>query len=94
MNYRFLIFTSLLIVLSCARRGRPEGGPKDEAPPIITKSEPENFSINFTGNEIRIYFDEFIKLIVIPIPKTKTNINGKNAIIIIISFINLIFLTY
>ena len=60
-NFIFIAIISFVFI-NCANRGRPEGGPKDEAPPIITKSEPENFSINFTGNEIRIYFDEFIKV--------------------------------
>src|SRR5690606_31186767 len=31
-------------------------------PPKILKSVPENFSTNFTAKEIRIYFDEYIKI--------------------------------
>jgi len=51
-----------LTFINCANRGRPEGGPKDETPPKIVKSIPENYSINFNGDEIRIYFDEYIKV--------------------------------
>ncbi|MCF7559877.1 Ig-like domain-containing protein [Sabulilitoribacter multivorans] len=50
------------IFINCANRGTPDGGPKDDTPPTIVKSEPENFSTNFTGNEIRVYFDEYITI--------------------------------
>jgi hypothetical protein len=48
--------------VDCAKKGTPSGGKKDSIPPVIVKSVPENYSINFTGDEIRIYFDEYIKL--------------------------------
>ncbi|MBT8260205.1 MAG: Ig-like domain-containing protein [Bacteroidia bacterium] len=51
-----------LVVLNCANRGTPQGGPKDEDPPVIIKSEPENFSTEFNEKEIKIYFDEYIKV--------------------------------
>ena len=51
-----------LIVVNCANRGTPQGGPKDEDPPVIVKSEPENFTTNFNEKEIKIYFDEYIKI--------------------------------
>lgn len=57
-----LAFIIGLIFINCANRGTPDGGPKDETPPTIIKSEPENFTTNFTGNEIKIYFDEYIKI--------------------------------
>ncbi len=40
----------------------PEGGPIDEEPPKFVKANPENYSIKFDDDEIRIYFDEYIKL--------------------------------
>lgn len=58
----FLVILIALLIASCANRGRPSGGIKDIIPPKITKSEPENYSTNFTGNEIKIYFDEYIKI--------------------------------
>lgn len=59
----FLLGTFLsLIIINCANRGRPEGGPKDITPPTIIKSSPENYTTNFTGNEIEIVFDEYIKI--------------------------------
>jgi uncharacterized protein (DUF2141 family) len=70
-----------LVVANCANRGTPDGGPKDETPPSIIKSVPENYSTNFKGNEIRIYFDEYVKikdlskqLIISPPMKTQPNV--------------------
>ena len=57
----FLLFL-VIIVESCANRGTPSGGEKDTEPPQIIKTEPENFSTNFKGNEIRIYFNEYIRI--------------------------------
>ena len=63
MNYRLIIiFVLLLLQFSCARRGRPEGGPRDEDKPILVKTDPEFKSIHFNADEIKIYFDEYIKL--------------------------------
>ena len=56
------IFLVILSIGSCANRGTPQGGPKDFTPPEIIKSTPENYSTNFTGNTIKIYFDEYVKL--------------------------------
>lgn len=51
-----------LTLVNCAKRGSPTGGLKDSIPPVFIKSEPPNFTTNFEGNRIRIYFDEYIKL--------------------------------
>ena len=60
-NFILAIIIGLLFI-NCANRGNPEGGPKDVTPPTIVKSVPENFSTNFMGKEIKIYFDEYIKI--------------------------------
>ncbi len=57
----FLTFVGALII-SCANRGTPSGGEMDIVPPKIIRSTPENFTTNFTAKEIRIYFDEYIKI--------------------------------
>ncbi|MDE3743093.1 Ig-like domain-containing protein [Maribacter polysaccharolyticus] len=59
--YVFLFFIGAALV-QCASRGRPTGGPKDVTPPQLVKADPENMSINFKANKIRLYFDELIKL--------------------------------
>ena len=40
----------------------PTGGEKDTEPPKIRYSTPDNFTTNFKGNEIKIYFDEYVKI--------------------------------
>ncbi len=57
----FLAITVSALV-QCARRGTPSGGAKDTTPPVLVKAEPENMSINFKSNKIRLYFDEYVKL--------------------------------
>lgn len=57
-----VIIITLISVISCARKGNPTGGPKDESEPILIKTIPEYKSLNFKDNEIKIYFDEYIKL--------------------------------
>ncbi|WP_256620991.1 Ig-like domain-containing protein [Flagellimonas taeanensis] len=52
----------VLALWQCAKRGSPSGGPKDVTPPKLVRTEPENFSINFKAQKIRLYFDELIKL--------------------------------
>lgn len=52
----------VILISSCAQRGRPDGGPKDLDPPKVVSSNPENFSSRYKKNEIIINFDEFIKL--------------------------------
>ncbi|TNJ44223.1 Ig-like domain-containing protein [Tamlana fucoidanivorans] len=51
-----------IIFINCANRGTPQGGPKDETPPVIIASSPENNSIHFDAEEIEITFDEYIKI--------------------------------
>jgi hypothetical protein len=52
----------LLFIYSCAQISRPEGGPKDEDPPKFVSANPENYSILFDKEEIKIQFDEYVKL--------------------------------
>jgi len=51
-----------LLMLQCANPVSPTGGPKDETPPIIVSSEPENYSSNFEDKKMSIQFDEFVQL--------------------------------
>ncbi len=57
-----MILFILALLYSCAKIGRPEGGPVDEEPPKYVSSNPENYSINFDQEEIKIQFNEFVKL--------------------------------
>ena len=48
--------------MSCAKRGSITGGAKDTIAPTLKSSFPENYSIKFQGNKIKLVFDENIKL--------------------------------
>ena len=62
-NYKlFLVFTLLGLLFSCAKTGRPDGGPKDENAPLFVTANPPYESTNFNNKEIKINFDEFIVL--------------------------------
>jgi uncharacterized protein (DUF2141 family) len=82
----FGILLSFILSTSCAKRGFIDGGPKDTIAPILVSSKPENFSTNFVGNDIRIIFDEYIKLkdvdkqlIISPPLKNKPDISPVSA---------------
>ena len=59
-----LICAVLLIVVisGCAKRGSPTGGPVDSIPPVLINASPKINSTNFDSKEIRLTFDEFVKL--------------------------------
>lgn len=66
MKHRLLyipiVFLLSLSFVDCAKKGSPTGGPRDTIAPIIVRSNPENYSTNFKGDEIEIRFNEYIKL--------------------------------
>ncbi len=81
-----------LLVLSygCAQQGSPTGGPKDEDPPVVLRTEPSNYSTNFDVNRITITFDEYLdmanftqELVVSPPMEEKPEIRLRNKILII-----------
>ena len=57
-----LLFLAILLWVACARIGAPTGGAEDKTPPKVLRTLPANESVHFTGNRIRIYFDEYIQL--------------------------------
>ncbi len=62
MKQVFYFLCIAILVSSCAKRGYITGGQKDTIPPQLKLSEPKNFSTQFNGKEIKLHFDEFIKL--------------------------------
>ena len=61
-NLKYILFLLVLATVSCAKRGSITGGLKDTLAPILKTSFPKNFSTNFKGTEIKLTFDEYIKL--------------------------------
>ncbi len=53
-------FAWIVIVSSCANQGMPTGGPRDTIPPVLISTSPQFKSLNFSGNEVRLTFNEFI----------------------------------
>lgn len=49
-------------MFGCAKRGSITGGLKDTLAPVLISSTPKNLSTDFKGNEITLYFDEYVKL--------------------------------
>ena len=52
----------ILLFWGCANMLAPTGGPADETPPVVVKSEPSNNQINYTKKEIRFTFDEYVSV--------------------------------
>ena len=61
MRYSLYI-RAILLASSCARRSSPSGGEKDSIPPVLIASNPKINSVNFNSDEIRLTFDEWVKL--------------------------------
>ena len=69
----FLPIACLLLLAKCAQQVAPTGGKKDIIPPNLIESDPPNRTLNFTGNKISLFFDEYVvidnitqKLIITP----------------------------
>lgn len=52
----------VLLLVSCAKMGQPDGGWFDETPPKILGQSPADRSTDVNSRKISILFDEFIKL--------------------------------
>jgi len=61
-NFKYILFLLVLVTASCAKRGNITGGLKDTLAPVLKMSFPKNFSTNFKGTEIKLTFDEYVKL--------------------------------
>ncbi len=50
------------LLVQCAKRGTPTGGPIDEEPPEVLRAFPDNYSTQFEKQIIEVTFNEYIKL--------------------------------
>lgn len=60
--FKLILLLLAIIAVSCAKRGTITGGKKDTLAPKMVSSFPKNFSTNFNGKEIKLTFDEYVKL--------------------------------
>ena len=51
-----------MLLFGCAQPGKLTGGDKDETPPRILGSSPQNGAVNFDGTSIRMEFDEYVDI--------------------------------
>ena len=63
-SFQQFLLTILLLALAtaCAKQGFPNGGPKDETPPVVIGTEPANGSPYFNAKEFVINFDEYVQV--------------------------------
>ena len=52
----------LIATVGCAKRGAIGGGLKDTLAPVLISSFPKNYSKNVTAKQIKLNFDEYVKL--------------------------------
>ena len=57
-----ILFLTLFLAAACANIVAPTGGPRDEDPPVVLRSTPPNYSTHYKGQDVRIFFDEFVEL--------------------------------
>ncbi|HUS02317.1 MAG TPA: Ig-like domain-containing protein, partial [Chitinophagaceae bacterium] len=80
-----LLIPKIVVLTSgCAQIVAPTGGVRDTLPPILVNTNPKEPAVNFTGNRITLYFDEYVQLseiqqnlLVSPTPKNNPYIDSK-----------------
>ncbi len=88
-SMRFLLWAALAVLAAaCASIGRPEGGERDETPPVFVRSDPAPGATNAKNTRLTAYFDEnvqledaFTKVVVSPAQKTPPTVtaNGRRV---------------
>ncbi|MDI1256876.1 MAG: Ig-like domain-containing protein [Flavobacterium sp.] len=85
-TFRAVLILFAIFLIGCAKRGNITGGAKDTLAPVLEMSTPKNFSTEFKGNEVKLYFDEYVKikdvnkqLVVSPPMNTAPEISPTNA---------------
>lgn len=92
-QHYILIFSAVavaIIMAACASIGRPEGGPRDETPPVFVRSNPLQGQTKVTKGKLELIFDENLKIddasnkvVISPAQKMMPSIiaNGKKIIV-------------
>lgn len=86
----FLTILLLIVIGSCAKQSSPGGGPADEDPPVVLKSDPENGSVNFSGNSFEVTFNEFFvingvdqKLLISPPLENRPTVKARGKTLVV-----------
>ena len=85
--FLLIAFVTPLVVLvggGCANILPPSGGPRDSLPPVLLRATPSDSTLNFSGKQIQLLFDEYVEiddpyknLIISPVPQTMPNVTRK-----------------
>ncbi len=60
---RISIFILIFLLLSsCAKIGRPTGGPRDKEPPVVVETVPSYGATGYSGYKVEITLNEFVAL--------------------------------
>ena len=60
---RLYIFILVLLLLSsCAKIGRPTGGPRDKEPPVVVETVPPYGATGYSGYKVEITLNEYVAL--------------------------------
>jgi hypothetical protein len=62
MKQFWLCLLSLFLLTRCAQQVAPTGGKKDVIPPELISSTPPSKALNFKGQDIELFFDEYVIL--------------------------------
>lgn len=57
-----IIILIILLACSCAKIGRPTGGPRDREPPFVVETVPPNEGTGYAGYKVEITLNEFVAL--------------------------------
>ncbi len=84
------IFFGILVFSRCANQGMPTGGPKDTIPPFLVESTPRPRSVNYSGKDVRLTFNEYIlpdevseELVISPPLDKRASVRTKSKTLII-----------
>ena len=53
---------ALLFAGGCAQVGSPDGGAKDDAPPVVVSASPAFGTTEWSGTVLKLTFDEFVQV--------------------------------
>jgi hypothetical protein len=88
--FSIVCFIIMIVQLRCAQQVAPTGGKKDTIPPTLLESNPANKTRNFKGQEIELFFDEYVivdniqqKLIITPEIENPYNFKQKGTSIVL-----------
>ena len=89
IQFLFAVVATITLV-ACASIGRPEGGPRDEMPPVFIGSTPAPGATNVSSKRVELVFDENVqvndvsnKVVISPAQKAMPSIitSGKKVIV-------------